>query len=209
MTRLFKKIFASVLLLVSLMVFFWSLPTAAAVLAQAPTIAMATVTGTPSSPLITVRDDQDQINVRSGPGTTYPKVGVLLAGQQVPAKGRTSGGDWILVDYAGVTGGTAWVFSQLVILPPAANLPIVEPPATPTPLYTATIDPTLAAEFVITTAPTRLPSFTPPPALTIPTYAAASSTQTNTNKIPMGLVIISIAAIGIILGLFSLSQSRS
>jgi hypothetical protein len=55
--------------------------------------------------------------------------------------------------------------------------------------------------------PTRLPSFTPPPPLTIPTYVADTS-QIFAKRVPMGLVIFSIAAVGIIIGLFSLSQSH-
>lgn len=46
---------------------------------QLPTVLIPTVTGTPVGAAITVKIDQQQINVRSGPGTFYPKVGVLLA----------------------------------------------------------------------------------------------------------------------------------
>ena len=56
-----------------------------------PTAAIATVTGTPEGPVATVNADQDQINVRECPNaTTCAKIGVLLAGQQVPAKGPIS-----------------------------------------------------------------------------------------------------------------------
>ncbi len=36
--------------------------------AQQPTVAIATVTGTPTGAYIIVNADQDQINVRTGPG---------------------------------------------------------------------------------------------------------------------------------------------
>ena len=48
-------------------------------------------------------------------------------------------------------------------------LPIIEPQDTPTPLVTSTIDPTLAAQFIVTAIPSRLPTFTPPSPLEIPT----------------------------------------
>lgn len=172
---------------------------------QVPTL-MATVTGTPTGPLATVLEEQDQVNVRSGPGQLYPKVGVLLPGQTVVAKGRSAGGDWILIDYPGVQGGTGWVYTYLVKLTPG-NLPIVEPPPTPTPLYTATIDPTLAAQFIVTAVPTRLPTFTPPSPLVIPTLADSSASP-NTRGIPMALVIIGLGSLGIFLGLISLIRGR-
>jgi uncharacterized protein YraI len=177
------------------------------VMAQVPTVDIATVTGTPSGPIITVRSDadQEQINVRSGPGTFYDKVGVLLVGQTAVAKGRSAGGEWILIEYPGAPGGTAWVYAPLVSITPG-ELPIIAPPPTPTPLVTATIDPTLAAQFVVTTAPTRLPTFTEPAPLSLPTFAPAKTHDAG--GVPMGLVIIGLAAIGIFIGLFTIAQGR-
>lgn len=162
--------------------------------AQQPTVAIPTVTGSPSGPIAVVNPDQDQINVRSGPSVDYPIVGVLVAGQRVPALGRSPGGDWVMVSYPGVPGGVAWVYSYLLTL--QGSLPIVEPPPTPTPQVTPTIDPTLAAQFVIEIAPTRLPTFTPPPPLAIPTYVVPAVTR-NSAGVPMGLVIIGMAAVGV------------
>jgi uncharacterized protein YraI len=176
-------------------------------LPQQPTVLIATVTGTPIGAAVTVKSDQEQINVRSGPGTLYPKVGVLLAGQVIPAKGKSPGGEWILVEYPGVEGGTAWLYAPLVDLVPGSVLEVVEPPPTPTPLSTATIDPTLAAQFIVTTVPTRLPTFTPPPPLQIPTFQPADSGGVNT-KIPPGMLIISLVTIGALLGVVSFTQGR-
>ena len=118
--------------------------------------------------MATVNSDQDQINVRGGPGTDYPIVGVLVAGQRVPALGRSLGGDWVQISYPGIEGGVAWVYSYYVTVD--GELPIIEPPPTPTPRVTPTIDPTLAAQFVVELAPTRLPTFTPPPPVSMPTF---------------------------------------
>jgi uncharacterized protein YraI len=178
-------------------------------LIQIPTVDIATVTSTPpTGPMIRVsaNADTDQINVRNGPGTNYDKVGILLVGQTAVAKGRSAGGQWILIDYPGVIGGEAWVYSSLVDLSPG-TLEIIEPPSTPTPLVTATIDPTLAARYVVTSAATRLPTYTPPPPLIIPTFQE-TSVQTGPGGIPVGLIIIGLAAVGIFLGVFTLAQGR-
>jgi hypothetical protein len=173
---------------------------------QMPTVNIPTVTGTPIGAAVTVKLDQEQINVRSGPGTLYPKVGVLLAGQVIPAKGRSPGGEWILVDYPGVEGGMAWLYAPLVDLVPGSVLTIIEPPPTPTPQITATIDPTLAAQFIVTSIPTRLPTFTPPGPLVIPTFTAVES---GSNRgVPPGLIIISLFTVGGLLGIVSFTQRR-
>lgn len=164
------------------------------VAAQQPTGSIPTVTGTPMGAFITVIY-QDQINVRSGPSSYwYPAIGVLLWQQIVPALGRSPGGDWIQVEYPGVPGNVGWVYAPLVSLgPPGVSLRIVEPPPTPTPVTTPTIDPTLAAAFLPQYTPTRMPSFTPPAPLAVPTYESAPAAR---SVIPMGLVIILLALIG-------------
>ncbi len=202
-------LFASFLL--TFLVFSWLTPVEASSLpeehGQLPTIAVATVTGTPSGPMAVVGAiNEPQINLRSGPGSLYDKVGVLLIGQSVPAKGRSPKGEWILVEYAGVPGGTAWVYALYVEIKPPTQLPIVEPPPTPTLAQTATIDPTLAARFVVTLAPTRLPTFTPPPPLAIPTYIA--ETGPSLTRLPMGFIIMGLASLGLFFGVVALAQGR-
>lgn len=163
-------------------------------LAQQPTGSVPTVTGTPGGAYITVNSDQEQINVRAGPSTyQYPPIGVLLSGQQAPALGRSPGGDWIQIAYAGVTGSVGWVYAPLVRLSPGANLRIVEPPPTPTPASTPTIDPTLAAIFIAPETATRLPTFTPPPPLAIPTFTDATPAA---RGIPIGLLIFGFGFVG-------------
>lgn len=174
-------------------------------LPQQPTQIIPTVTGTPIGAAITVKIDQDQINVRSGPGTLYPKIGVLIGGQVVPAKGRSPGGEWILIEYPGVEGGVAWLYAPLVDLVPGSVLGIIEPPPTPTPQTTATIDPTLAAQFIVTSVATRLPTYTQPVPLAVPTFEAVDIGGRSTG-IPPGLVIISLLTIGGLLGVVSLTQ---
>ncbi len=179
-----------------------TVPEQAVVQAQQPTGSIPTVTGTSVGAFITVNSDQEQINVRGGPSTyIYPPIGVLLAGQQAPARGRSPGGDWIQIDYPGVPGSVGWVYAPLVRLSPGANLQIVEPPPTPTPASTPTIDPTLAAIFIAPETPTRLPTFTPPAApLEIPTFSDATAVPAG---VPIGLLIFGFGFVGALGALIS------
>lgn len=205
-----KKFFLQglfLIVLVCLIIANWPNTVNAQNLPQQVTTVAPTVTGTESGPIVTVRSDQEEfVNVRSGPGLFYPKIGVLLKGQQAVAKGKSVGGDWILISYLGIQGGTAWVYSPFVSITPG-SLPIVEPPPTPTPVLTPTIDPTLAAQFIYTSEPTRLPTFTAPAPLSIPTFVD-ESTSSVTGGVPVGLFIVSFGLIGVFTGVFALTQRR-
>lgn len=166
-------------------------------IAQIPTGSIPTVTGTPVGALIIVMDSEvGYANVRSGPGTVgYEIVGILTEGAEAPAIGRSPGGDWIQIIYPGAPGNIAWIYKDLVTL--RGTVPVVEPPPTPTPRVTATIDPTLAAQFLVEIPPTRLPTFTPPGEIgPIPTFSAGVIPQ-STGRVPMGLVIIGTGVLGL------------
>lgn len=164
-------------------------------MAQQPTGSVPTVTGTASGPVVTVYADLVQVNVYAGPSTyLYPAVGVLLAGQSVPALGRGRDADWIQVFYPGVPGSNAWVYAPYVRISPGARLQTIDAPPTPTPFSTPTIDPTLAAAFIAPETPTRLPTYTPPAEIVIPTFVDEEDEQTN--RIPIGLLIFSLGFIG-------------
>jgi hypothetical protein len=174
------------------------------VLAQQPTGSIPTVTGTPVGPFITVNLDQDFVNVRSGPSSYfYPRVGVLLTGQTAPALGRSPGGDWIMIAYQGAPGNVGWVYAPNVSLTAQEYLPVVDPPPTPTPLATPTIDPTLAAAFDVPQTPTRLPTFTPPPPMEAVQFQDESA---NTGRVPMGLIIFGLELVGAFGALISFLQ---
>ncbi len=174
---------------------------------QIPTVSIPTVTSNPVGAMVTVTREYDQINVRGGPGGdgVYPIVGVLIAGQQVPALGRSAGGDWIQVAYPGAPGGVAWVYSPLVEL--SGTVRIVEPPPTPTPKTTPTVDPTLAAQFIIEIPSTLLPTFTQPPPLIIPSLPPDPAFS-STGRVPMGMVIIGMGIIGLFGMVISLLRGR-
>lgn len=175
--------------------------------AQQPTGSVPTVTGTIAGPFITVYADLVQVDVYAGPSTyLYPAVGVLLAGQSVPALGRGRDLDWIQVFYPGVTGSKAWVYAPYVRISPGARLQTIEAPPTPTPFSTPTIDPTLAAAFIAPETPTRLPTFTPPAEIIIPTFVNDEANRTN--RIPIGLVIFSLGFVGAMGVLISFLRGR-
>jgi len=198
-----KKI--SLIILLSL-VFLISISTLSVVNAsgfeQQPTISIPTVTGTPKGITAMVPLSQtDSVNVRSGPGALFDKVGVILPGQEVPVLGRSAGGDWIMVEYPGAPNNIGWVYSPLVIVSPG-ELPIIEPPPTVTPAVTQTVNATLAAQFITTPIPTRLATFTPSDPMIVPTYADVSRTSF-LGRIPMGLVVIILGGLGGLLAIFS------
>lgn len=205
MRRRWRKTFILVGLILLPLIFTWLTPASASPVEQQPTGSIPTVTSSPSGPMaVVVPGNEPQVNLRSGPGALYDRVGVLLIGQRAPAIGRSPQNEWILIEYPGVPGGTAWVYALYVEIQPPTQLPIVEPPPTPTPVQTATIDPTLAARFVVTLQPTRLPTFTAPPPLVIPTFTAESAPSLA--GVPMGLIILGLAALGIFLGIVAFAQ---
>ena len=159
---------------------------------QQPTVDIPTVTSTPTGPMVTVPADQVYIYVRSGPGPEYPKIGILVTGEKAPARGTS--GDYIQIVYLGVPDNIGWVHRSLVILDD--TLPQITPPPTPTARVTATLDPTLAARYVVEVPPTGLPTFTKPAPLVFPTYAPVSKTLIGGN-IPAGFFIMGLAVVGI------------
>lgn len=170
-----------------------SLTVAAPQLIQAET-PIATVTGTPEGPKILV---PDQVNVRLCPSTDCDLVGVLIAGQEAAAIGRSAGGDWIQIIYPGIPGNVAWVYSFYVVLPAGQSLlPIVEPPPTPTPNITPTVDPTLAAQFNLgESISTPLPTFTAAAPVIQPTFEPIQSV--NEAGFPPILAILVLLVLGL------------
>lgn len=176
------------------------------VFAQQPTGSVPTVTGTATGMIVRVNQDLEIVNVYSGPSSyLYPSIGVLLLGQEAPALGISEDGNWIQVYYPGVPESVAWVYGPYVTIIKTGRLPEIPAPSTPTPLSTPTIDPTLAAAFIDPVTPTRLPTFTPPPELIVPTFLPNFETS---NRIPMGLFIIGLGFIGAFGTLISFLRGR-
>ena len=179
--------------LMSTLVLF-SLPTGA-VYAQQPTGSIPTVTGTPAGPYVTVYSDQNLIDVYAGPSSyNYDRIGILASGEKAPALGYSADGNWIEIEYLGVPSSKGWIYAPLVSISPG-TLPKLAAPPTAAPRTTPTIDPTYVAAFGLQLEPTRLPTFTPPPPLKLPTFAPDTGTG---SKVPFGFIILSLALIGIL-----------
>ena len=180
------------------------------VLAQQPTGKIPTVTGTPEGPVVTV--DQSipggLIRVYAGPSSfDYPSIGVLLVNETAPALGRADGReDWIQIRYSGVPNSIGWIYGPYVKLSPGALLPLIEVPATPTPFSTPTINPTLESAFIGEQTPTRLPTFTPPEPLDLPSFS--DSPDAAPTNIPTGLLILSLGLFGFFGAVISYLRGR-
>lgn len=169
-------------------------PRTSSVMAQQPTGSIPTVTGTPQGVVVSVYLNLEQVSVYSGPSTyAYPAIGLLLAGEEVPAYGISEDGNWIQIYYPGVPDSVAWVYGPNVTIKKTGNLPVIKAPSTPLPASTPEINPTLAAAFIVPITPTRLPTFTPPAPLAVATFVDQSLATT---RIPMGFLILGFGFIG-------------
>jgi hypothetical protein len=137
--------------------------------------------------------------VRAGPGVDYERVGTLLAGQQAPALGRSAGGDWVQISFPEGPDGLGWVYTYLVDV--NGELPIVIPPAPRLPYDSHDRSYSSSAIHYRATA-NRLPTFTAPPPLVIPTIAPLDNAQDQRSD-PLLYIMIVLGA----LGLFSLLVS--
>ncbi len=130
--------------------------------AQASTAVPATATPEPATPAPTATAQtprvvaSSNVNLRSGPGRTYPVIGQLRAGQEVVIQARNASGDWWQLAWEGQ--GQAWVAGTVVnvlgaidAVAVAQNIPTPPPQPTPAPRPTAapTEPPKPGVEFVV------------------------------------------------------------
>jgi len=176
--------------------------------AQQPTGSIPTVTGTPQGVIVAVYLDRQQEDVYSGPSSyLYPRIGVVLAGQQMTAYGVSEDGNWVKIYYPGVPGSVAWVYAPYVKVVKIGELPKLEAPPTPTAASTPVVDinPTLVAAFVTPVPPTRMPTFTAPAPLVIATFVDGAS---NLTRVPIGLLIFGFGFIGALGMMISFLRGR-
>jgi heat shock protein HslJ len=85
----------------------------------------------------------DGANIRTGPGTNYPSLGVAQQGESAEVIGVSQDGQWYAVVAPGAPHDTGWVFGELVEVGNAENVPVLPappPPAPPTPTATPAPD---------------------------------------------------------------------
>ncbi len=121
-------------------------PTVGATILPGPTTAAATPTATvlpaptstpaPGAPSLTAATD---LNVRGGPDTAYPALGLLKAGQSAEITGRSADGGWWQIKFLGVAGERGWVSAKYADAQNVSNVPVVQAPGLPpTPKPTVT-----------------------------------------------------------------------
>ena len=120
----------------------------------------------PGNPSLTTRTD---LNVRGGPGIAYDLLGLLPTGTEAEIIGRDSTRQWWQVRFDPAVDGRGWVsadsaFSEALNV---ENVPVVQPPPTPTGTPTATSVP-----------PTDTPTATLPPPTSTPTATESAPTDT-------------------------------
>lgn len=69
-----------------------------------------------ATPPTTARVNADLVNVRGGPGTNYPIITEIRAGDQITVTGRTEAGDWLQVCCLAGEAEGRWVSSQFLDL---------------------------------------------------------------------------------------------
>ena len=98
------------------------------------TIRYIAVAGTPNVPIIggaapensgNMAVIQQQLNVRSGPGTDFNSLGTLNAQDVVTLSGKDPNGAWLLIDFPTGPEGKGWVSAAFVQAQGAENLPII------------------------------------------------------------------------------------
>jgi lipoprotein-anchoring transpeptidase ErfK/SrfK len=107
-----------------------------------PTAGLPTATPPPPTPVpptaapATVAAGVEGVNVRSGPGTDFVRIGLLGPGAEARVIGRY--GDWWQIEYA---GNPAWVAGWVVTAFNVEDVPEVAAPPTPVPASPEVIPP--------------------------------------------------------------------
>jgi hypothetical protein len=140
---------------------------------------------------------EEPIHVRGGPNAVYyPMVGPNLpVGAVVQAVGRSQGGEWIKIVFpeANDGSGVGWVYAPYVTLS-AGSLPIVGPPPTAVPAFIPTLNPDFVSSLQPLPTASRLPTYTAPPPLVIPTYENPIGEGSG---IPGGTFVVILGVIGL------------
>ena len=88
-----------------------------------PTPVSPTPTPTPAPPDGMVLEDVKVLNVRSGPGTMYDRVGQLIEGEHFKITGRTEKGDWLQILYKEADRWISAAYAELNLSP--ESIPII------------------------------------------------------------------------------------
>jgi hypothetical protein len=120
-----------------------------------PTPTPTSIPPTETAVVPRVEAGEPGLNIRSGPGTNFTRVGRVDPGTQLVVVGRYS--DWFQIDFGGTL---AWAYSGVVTAYNVDGVGQVVPPPSPTPL-----------------PPTATPTATPVPATPVPVATQAPNTH--------------------------------
>jgi uncharacterized protein YraI len=118
-------------------------PTATELPTLTPT-ATATPMPTPEPGIATATANTD-LNIRSGPSTAYPVLGLLRAGQSAQVTGISGDGGWWQIVFTGAADERGWIAAAYTSAQNTGDVPVVQAPslpATPTPTPTPQPSPT-------------------------------------------------------------------
>jgi len=78
----------------------------------------------------------EYVNVRTGPGTNYPVLGVAAPGAAAEVSGKSADGAWwqVKVSTTAISSGLAWVSADYVVTQNTESVPVVEGPPAPPPV---------------------------------------------------------------------------
>lgn len=76
------------------------------------------------------------LNIRSGPGTVFPVIGVARLGDEGELVGRSADGRWWAVAIPSAPGGVGWASADFVLATNAENVPVMQGPPPPAPTAT-------------------------------------------------------------------------
>ncbi len=90
------------------------------------------------------------VNVRTGPGTAYPILGVAPFGTEGEVVGRSADNEWYAADVPTAPNGLGWVSAAYIEITSPVDLPVIQappPPVQPTAVPTATPPPSAQINF--------------------------------------------------------------
>ena len=91
----------------------------------------------PGVPTATVTAPEG-VFIRTGPGTSYPSLGVAPYGETGTVIGVSEDGQWWVIDAPAMPGGQVWVSAAHVAVENVEDVPVVATPVLPTPVPTPT-----------------------------------------------------------------------
>jgi PKD repeat protein/uncharacterized protein YraI len=87
-----------------------------------------TATAQPGTPTATATTD---LNIRGGPGTDYPVLGLLRAGQSAEITGVSPDQGWWQIKFSGAADERGWVSARYVSAENTGDVPVVQSPSLP------------------------------------------------------------------------------